>query len=140
VKKLVVGIAATALMGTGFVSATQLNASAAPYPHEVATSTSAHAKPKSVEKGDDVTITVDVSAKQGNAVPQAGKITLTVDPKGRGNTIERTRSWNGEPVKFEIETAGKKKKKGEWDFSATYVPNRSSAYKRSSDSGSFTVR
>jgi hypothetical protein len=140
VKKLVVGIAATALMGTGFVSATQLNASAAPYPHKVATSTSANAKPKSVEKGDDVTITVDVSAKQGNAVPRAGTIKLTVDPKGPGNTIKRTRSWDGDPVKFEIETAGKKKKTGDWDFSATFVPNRSSVYKRSSDGGSFTVR
>lgn len=94
-KKTMIGLVLSALMGLGLVSVSTGTADAitCPYSGCVATKSSLD-NPRTVKSGSRITFRVAVTPKSGVGYPQ-GKVTLRCS--GPGHVHKKVRSYNGEP-------------------------------------------
>jgi hypothetical protein len=128
-KKLIIGLFAAILMGTGLVAFTGGSAIAAcPYTGCVDTNTNASGD-TSLERGDRPVTTVKVKT-DGNATPK-GDIKVIYQRIKGGFYRTKTVAYSG--GKIEI-TGPRLRKLGRYTITTKYIPRSSSVYDRSRDS------
>jgi hypothetical protein len=134
-KKLIIGLFAAILMGSGLVAFTGGSAVAAcPYTGCVDTTTNASGD-TSLERGDRPVTTVKVKT-DGNATPK-GDIKMIYQRVKGGFYRTKTVSYSGGKVEI---TGPRLKKLGRYTVTAKFIPNDNSVFARSSDSYSLRVR
>jgi len=134
-KKLIIGLFAAILMGSGLVAFTGGSAIAAcPYTGCVSTNTVVFGD-TSLERGDRPVSHVKVKT-DGNATPK-GSIKMIYDRVKGGFHRTKTVDYNG----GKIQVVGPRLKKlGRYIVTAKFIPNEGSVFGRSSDSYSLRVR